>query len=926
MIGDRGRSAGGQAASGGAGRVTATGRGRSGATRWLAGLVMTGALLVGWGVPGAVVSARAEAVRVPTVTIAPAATPVTGPIGNRRIHFVVTRNEASDNDLDVRVRISGLYNILDDRGLPSALDVRDSVVTVRIPAGAGREEVTQVVGVIEPGNPNGREFRATVLDSPGSQYRPGSPRDAVVALPGLPPAEFAIDRLQTFTSHIREGARTSIIAHVRSQYSASQLGDNPTRRAKVEKQINNAIKFSGTATAGEDTNKIEFRLSGANPVHLQFTAFVNALKDGESEPNGETLIASVGPANSAVVKSALTIVDAGRALGPTFTIIAADPPIETRADGRRFVRAIVRRNENIGDSTLLMVTATGPIFHPTIGGPIGELARINLQVPKGTNGRQTTLSFLVDEAALHENSRPVTLALSDAGGSQVVIGNPGTVSIPIPTKAVLAIATAEPAIVGPVGQRKARFVLTSNEFLDGPTTVSLYASGPIPARSAGKFNQVIPAGPEGRTHTFEIPIDEKAASPANRSITATILRSGTDEDYVVDTRGTATATIRDHLDVAGHTRRVIARHMNRVAELITSDTGRARLRQRQQRGASSGTTAGGAQPYRLGGDIQDGAGRFAANITGETSLSRLRGAQRAAVDGRMAKLGVDPARYGLGRTNPASAAPHEGAAKWDVWVSGKFGYQRTGSGETRSTSLAGLLRAGADYLVSSRLLIGVMAQVDRLEERSTRQSFSVKGLGWMVGPYVERQLSEHIYFDAKLLGGNSSNEVAPYATYSDTFETTRLLASARLAGHWEVDGWSLSPSVEVVSYRDRQLAYTDSNGIEIGGQTVRVNRLNFGPEVSRQFTTRDGTSIRPRLAVRGLWSWGGSAGEPEGQDGDGIVVDPVGIARLQGRIEAGVQVRTPDGLRLDLDGSYDGIGQSDRAAASVSGRVSIPLQ
>ena len=235
------------------------------------------------------------------------------------------------------------------------------------------------------------------------------------------------------------------------------------------------------------------------------------------------------------------------------------------------------------------------------------------------------------------------------------------------------------------------------------------------------------------------------------------------------------------------------------------------------------------------------------------------------------------------------------------------------------------MRAGTDYLLNPETLIGIMAQYDTSRDRSNQQGFEVSGHGWMVGPYLEMQLSKNIYFDAKVLGGKSSNEVSPFATYTDSFDTTRWLTSARLTGYWTFGAWQFTPSAEFVSYQDRQASYTDSNGLLIDGQTLRVNRLNVGPEISRTFTTSKGVTIAPRLALRGLWRFGGKRSDMAAS-GSRIAIDPIELDGFLGRLEAGLQIRTPGGVSVDLDGSYDGIGSSERSGASISGRVRIPLQ
>jgi hypothetical protein len=71
-------------------------------------------------------------------------------------------------------------------------------------------------------------------------------------------------------------------------------------------------------------------------------------------------------------------------------------------------------------------------------------------------------------------------------------------------------------------------------------------------------------------------------------------------------------------------------------------------------------------------------------------------------------------------------------------------------------------------------------------------------MAWMAGAYVEFKLSDDLILDLKGLWGKSSNEIGPFLTYTDTFETTRWLVSARLTGSWKSGNWHFSPRPEIV--------------------------------------------------------------------------------------------------------------------------------
>ena len=117
-----------------------------------------------------------------------------------------------------------------------------------------------------------------------------------------------------------------------------------------------------------------------------------------------------------------------------------------------------------------------------------------------------------------------------------------------------------------------------------------------------------------------------------------------------------------------------------------------------------------------------------------------------------------------------------------------------------------------------------------------------------------------------------------------------------------------------------QKAYIDSNALRIPGQTVSLGRVTFGPKLSWGHTTPDGTSVALHWAAKGLWDF----------DTADLVNLETGLAAagttdLRARTEAGITVRTSNGVTLGFEGFYDGIGASNYDAYGGSAKVAIPL-
>jgi hypothetical protein len=59
------------------------------------------------------------------------------------------------------------------------------------------------------------------------------------------------------------------------------------------------------------------------------------------------------------------------------------------------------------------------------------------------------------------------------------------------------------------------------------------------------------------------------------------------------------------------------------------------------------------------------------------------------------------------------------------------------------------------------------------------------------------RLSDNLSLHGRAAWGRSSNEVSPFPTYTDSFETTRWLATASLIGGWHFGGLQVQPSATI---------------------------------------------------------------------------------------------------------------------------------
>ncbi len=386
-------------------------------------------------------------------------------------------------------------------------------------------------------------------------------------------------------------------------------------------------------------------------------------------------------------------------------------------------------------------------------------------------------------------------------------------------------------------------------------------------------------------------------------------------------------------EVRRRTQTIIRNFMKRRGDLITSNTAGPRLLQRNQ---SDPPMTGSIKdsPMKLGakGDAKEGRFEFAASLRGAISQQRQAAAEKRRVAMVAAGAGEQQSHDGSVTTPPnrlgygAAAGYHSPMpafyrSGWDVWISGAWTHYNFKDDGDRSSGNYGQLKIGVDYLMTPGILVGVMAHFDRMHDKADLFGYSVKGTGWMIGPYAEFRLTRNLIFDVKGLWGRSTNEISPFLTYTDEFETDRWLASARLTGSWRYFNWHFTPTAEVIGYRDKQKAYTDSNGILIPGQTISFGRVIIGPEISYRFTHRSKSVIEPKFGVKGVWTFTQS----DGVSVTGPISD-IDLDRFRLRLEAGLTfMHAASGTRIELSASQDGLGGDQLDATTGRVEVTIPL-
>ncbi|TQM89653.1 hypothetical protein BD293_4321 [Roseinatronobacter monicus] len=108
---------------------------------------------------------------------------------------------------------------------------------------------------------------------------------------------------------------------------------------------------------------------------------------------------------------------------------------------------------------------------------------------------------------------------------------------------------------------------------------------------------------------------------------------------------------------------------------------------------------------------------------------------------------------------------------------------------------------GAHQFINENFLLGGMVQFDRARDDRN----NARGTGWMVGPYFAAKMAEQpLYFEGRLLYGQTSNRISPLGTYTDGFSTERWLAQLRAEGEIQQETITWIPLLDFTHTRDRR--------------------------------------------------------------------------------------------------------------------------
>ena len=238
---------------------------------------------------------------------------------------------------------------------------------------------------------------------------------------------------------------------------------------------------------------------------------------------------------------------------------------------------------------------------------------------------------------------------------------------------------------------------------------------------------------------------------------------------------------------------------------------------------------------------------------------------------------------------------------------GALSVARSEQGSGKTDQIFGTL--GYHGQVADAAFVGLMLQFDQADGRLDAGLGSIDGQGWLFGPYFVAQYQAQpqvspLILEGRLLYGPTSNDVRFVDGGTGTFDTQRWLASFRLEGEVLLDygdrAIRLIPHFDAGWVQDKVEAFTDSEVMQVAGQTVRFSEVALGSdiEVPVRFGQRD-------AMITGGLSLVSTREQSQGRNAR------VSVSDTHGRLELGLDYRLANGIELEFGGSYDDVEGTD---------------
>jgi len=256
-----------------------------------------------------------------------------------------------------------------------------------------------------------------------------------------------------------------------------------------------------------------------------------------------------------------------------------------------------------------------------------------------------------------------------------------------------------------------------------------------------------------------------------------------------------------------------------------------------------------------------------------------------------------------------------------VWAEAEFSYFRDDNIADTAVQSSGnyyIAYAGISMPVNEHLTIGLMGQVDWLEDRLESNLGETSGTGWAIGPYLSSKLSENLQLDLRALWGTSNNDTHQLlfgSNFAGSFDTERWIIEGILSGKHEIEEYTLKPSARLFYMSENWDDYTVSDNartVAISGGDTEIGNLSAALEIKRKITNAN-LEFETFLSGEAFWTFQ-----------DPGIINSAGIndqsEDISGQLSAGMEIQNENNS-LILEVTYGGFGSRD--LESLGGSISL---
>lgn len=234
--------------------------------------------------------------------------------------------------------------------------------------------------------------------------------------------------------------------------------------------------------------------------------------------------------------------------------------------------------------------------------------------------------------------------------------------------------------------------------------------------------------------------------------------------------------------------------------------------------------------------------------------------------------------------------------KWNVWLDDHYSWVNASAELSDLDGPLNNLTLGADYKLSDRVILGVMAlREDSHQKASGFPTSRVETGGWGGGAYFGWSVT-----DNWLVSANGAYYTLDSSSNGLSYDNARLQGAAALSGNYYSGTWRYSPSLTIAWSREKQ---NETSGVW-ADQTFYTGALSPAFQLGNTVALSDRVTLEPWAGVQFDWNFL----DKTRTAGTGTVrSDPDTDLRLQ----AGLNFAFSGRAQLALTGEMSGLIMND---------------